>query len=128
MGKQFREDDLESRIYKRLDQSDELTKDLTTAIEGDPKRGIPGFVPTMNKALDQIETNSSRITTIERWVTNQEINRGTFSLKWSNLGSMIIKGVGVLTLTATFLTAASAFVDWLHKKGWISLLLTVVNG
>ena len=100
---------------KRLDKSDAITQNLITAIEGDPKRGIQGLAPLIKSAVEQVGIHADRIEKVEQWQTKEDVNRGTFSFRWTNVFTTILQVVGGLAVLGGIVKAATELIDWFNK-------------
>lgn len=106
----------------RLDRSDELLKDLMSAIEGNPKLGIKGAIPLLNEMAEKIETAMSDVSKVNRRLDSFEQSKGIIAIKTSTIFTRILQIIGAVGVIASIGVAVMQLIEWLQKQGLLSLL------
>lgn len=106
-----------AEFKKRLDASDELTKELLLAIHGDPDINVEGLVPLVKRLDATITSAMKKVLDLERWRDTTEESKGTISIKRSILFTRIlaIAGAGGILISAAI--GVTQVIDWLIKQG-----------
>jgi hypothetical protein len=111
-----------AQFERRLDQSDELIKDLIVAIQGDDKLGIKGAIPLLKEVTPKVDEALDKVDRLERRIETFEQSKGVIAIKTSTIltrGLQIIGGLGIL---ASVIVAIMQLIDWLKKEGLLTLL------
>lgn len=102
---------------KRLDASDELTKELLLAIHGDPDINVEGLVPLVKRLDATITSAMKKVLDLERWKEITEENKGTISIKRSVLFTRVLAIAGAVGILVSALIGITQVIDWLVKQG-----------
>jgi hypothetical protein len=103
------------QFEKRLDESDELTKQLLLTLKGSASMNIQGALPLLQEMSKELKQAVSDISDIQRWKKVMDESKGTLSIKTSVLITRILAFIGAGTAIVGAFAGVTQFIDWLNK-------------
>lgn len=107
------------QFEKRLDESDELTKELLLAIHGNESLNVDGLIPVVQKFGKKLDEAILKVAELERWKNLFEESRGMIQIKRSVLVQRILAGAGVVGIIVSAIIGITQIIDWLGKQGML---------
>jgi hypothetical protein len=107
---------------RRLDQSDELTKQLLIALKGSASMNIQGALPLLEELRKDLKEAVTDVSDLKRWRKIVEESKGTVSIKASVFLTRVLQVIGGAGVIASIAVAVMHLIDWLKKQGLLALL------